>query len=226
MATPINLTYWPIRGLVESVVTLLEYVGYPYNLISVESRDTWNQEKLELHQKGCEFPNLPYIEHDGKYISESFALLAYVTKVAKKQEELLPTQENLDRFLELHGVILDLHSVFAAIAYRASSDEEIRNHVREGLKRHNEKLVSFSKILSKSKWLLGDQLSILDFRFAEDLEKILVMNEELKFEDFGMDLTHFKRYLHDFLNIPQVKAYRESGKFNQRPFNNFHAYWK
>ena len=179
MATPINLSYWPIRGLVESIVTLLEYVEHPYNLISVENRDTWNQEKAELYDKGCEFPNLPYIEHDGKYISESFALLAYVAKAAKKQHELLPSQDDLDRFLELYGVIQDLHQLFAAITHRATSDEEIRTQVREGLKRHNEKLVSLSNILSKSKWLLGEQITVLDFRFVEDLEKILIMNEEL-----------------------------------------------
>ena len=225
MATPINVTYFPIRGLVEPVVTLLEFVGLPYTITTVESRPAWEEIKKDLPAKGCEFPNLPLLEHEGKFKTESFAQLAYVAKVAKRFD-LLPTQENFDRFLELFGVISDLYPVFTMIAYTAKSDDEIRHHIVENLKRHNQKLVSLSNILATQKWLKGDQISILDFRFAELLEKMLVMDEELKLESFGMDISNFKRYLNDFAAIPQIAAYRTSDKFKMRPFNNLHAYWK
>ena len=225
MATPIKIGYWPIRGLVHFNIALLEYVGLPYTRVNYETDEQWALAKAELSQKGFEFPNLPYIEHNGEYHSESFAILAFIANFAK-HHELLPTPEQQGRFFELFGVLADLNGIFTGPSYSSKTVEELKQRVVEAVAKNSSKLTAFNTILSKNKWLLGDQLTILDFRFADLVEKIFDMDNELQFGSFGLDLSSIKRYLEEFNALPAIHAFRASPKFIQRPWNGPSAVWK
>ena len=221
----LNLTYWPIRGVNQAIVSLLEYTGLPYTFHKVASHDEWFKQKAELATKGLDFPNLPFIEHNGKYHSESFAIMAYVAG-ASDHHELLPQADRLVRFLELYGVISDLDACFTGPAYRCKSDEELKTTILTGLKQHGPKLQSLAKILSANKWILGEQITILDFRLAEVFERMKEMSKDLGLNNYDLDFTHFDRYLGDFLALPAIAVYRKTDRFFARPFNNFMAHWK
>lgn len=196
-----------------------------YKFNKVPSHDEWFKQKAELVTKGFEFPNLPFIEHKGKYVSESFAILAYVASESG-HPELLPTQENLTRFLQLNGVISDLASEATGPAYRAKSAEELKGAINDSFKRQGGKLKALATLVQTNKWLLGDNLSILDFKFAEVVERLKDMDKEIGFESYGIDFAPLDAYLQRFLEIPAIKAYRQSNKFSARPYNNFMAFWK
>ena len=225
MATPIKIGYWPIRGLVHFNITLLEYVGLPYTRVSYENQEQWAQAKSELSTKGFEFPNLPYIEHNGEYHSESFAILAFIANIAKRHD-LLPTPEQQGRFFELFGILADLNGIFTGTSYSSKSLEELKQKVLEGTAKNAARITAVNAILAKNKWLLGDQLTILDFRFAELAEKVFDMDQELQLGGFGLDLSAIKRYVEDFNALPAIQAYRASPRFSQRPWNMNYAVWK
>lgn len=222
----IKLVYWPIRGLREPIQSLLEFCGAEYKIENVTSRDTWNAGKEALIAKGFAFPNLPYIEHKGKYFSESYALLAYVAEETGRTE-LLPTSAQLPSFLEILGVISDIGSGLTGPAYSSKSIEEVKSRVEANIKAHHLKLESLGKLLAQQEWLMGSELSILDFKFAETIQNLLAMDEDLKTQGFGLScLETFKAYVKKFIELPGVKAYRESDRFKERPFNNTMALWK
>ena len=223
---PIVIRYWPIRGLVEFCITLLEYVQHPYTRTNVENSEEWAKEKEELVSKGFQFPNLPYLAYKGEYHSESFALLGYIASIAGRNE-LLPTPATIGRFLELFGVIQDLNGIFSGTAYSTKTVEEFRQKVAEGVANPSnlKKIQEINSILISNKWLQGDQITILDFRFADLVEKILDIEADLKFDNYGTDLTGLRRYNQDFLDIPEVKQYRSSDRFVCKQYNMSFAAW-
>ena len=53
---PVTLKYWDLRGLVDTHVMMLEYLGVDYVMDYVTDREEWFEEKYNL---GVDFPNLP-----------------------------------------------------------------------------------------------------------------------------------------------------------------------
>ena len=221
----LNLYYWSIRGLNEFLVTLAEYVGIQYKYHKVADRETWNVEKQVLVSKGFEFPNLPYTEHNGQYLSESIAILTQIA-ILGKREDLVPSAAQIVRFLELNGVISDLAGAITGPGYSAKSNEELQAAIQATINRYPTRIPSLVALVTKHTWILGDNLSILDFKFAEVVERMLDMDKEVGLKGFGVDLTPLRAYLDSFLALPKVKEYRASDRFNARPYNNFFAFWK
>ena len=221
----LNLHYWPIRGLNEPIVTLAEHMGLQYKLHSVESREIWMKQKDELVKKGFEFPNLPYTERSGKYVSESVAIMAQLV-IDANRHEFLPTQKHMTEFLELVGVTGDINQSVTGPAYGSKTLDDLKDLIKSNMARHKIKLQMLADRLANHPWLMGDQLTILDFRFAETVERMKVMNKELGFDDFGIDFSGLDAYLKRFLELSGVKEYRGSSRFRARPFNNTQAIWK
>ena len=222
----LNLYYWPLRGLNEFLVTLLEYIGVEYNHHKINTSEEWAARKTELLSKGFDFPNLPYIEHNGKYLSESLAIMFYIAQTFGKTE-LLPTAEEMARFVQLNGVISDINSVTVTHAYGSANLEAFKANIATALQRHGPKFPALLKLATSQQWLLGDnRLSILDFKFAELLEKLRDQDTEVGLGGYGVDLKGFDAYLDRFLSLPKVKEYRASSKFQARPYNAFYGVWK
>jgi glutathione S-transferase len=221
----INLYYWDLRGLNEPIVTLLEYVGAQYTLHKVTcSRQEWYNQFEGLVKKGLTFPNLPYIEHNGKYHSESWAIMCHVASVTQRMD-LFPCDETFVRFMELNGVIGDLNGAFTGPGYRCKSMDELKSVLIETLQDTHGSFHQLDLILSKNQWLLGKNLCLVDFKFAELIERIQTMEEDLGLNIFSQ-FENLRAYLGRFLGLPAIKEYRNSPKFKPRPWNNVQALWK
>jgi hypothetical protein len=80
---PLKIGYWKIRGLIAPVRYILEYLGVPYEEVQYEQGDApdydrscWFSVKEKL---GLDFPNLPYLIDGDVQITESSAIMRYIT---------------------------------------------------------------------------------------------------------------------------------------------------
>ena len=222
----LNLYYWPLRGRNECVVTVLEYLGVEYNLHRINTSEEWATHKADLITKGFDFPNLPYIEHNGKYLSEALAIMTYLAQTFG-HSELLPTQDEMARFIQLDGIVADTDNVMVSQTYGSASLDVFKTNIATALQRHGPKFPALLKLATSQQWLLGDnRLTVLDFKFAELVEKLRDQDNEIGLNGYGVDLKGFDSYLERFLSLPKVKEYRASSKFQARPYNGNSAVWK
>lgn len=226
MDEKVYLVFWDFRGLKESIVKLLEHCGVEYESHTInKQKDDWPSLKEFLYSQGVEFPNLPYISHKGKVLSESLAIKAYIAQEFG-HEELLPKPDQYVDFLQLNGIIVDLLAALIGPCYASKSLPELKITLRESLENHSQKLLGLEKLLKTKKWLLGDQLSILDFKFADVIEVMLAMNKDLGMDDFGIDFSSFRRYFADFSQLPKIIAYKQSSRYEERPYFSRYGVWR
>lgn len=66
---PVELYYWPIRGLAERIRLILEYTGLKYEDKTYTDRDEWfNKVKPTITNP---FINLPYLKDGDTIVAES-----------------------------------------------------------------------------------------------------------------------------------------------------------
>lgn len=226
MDEKVYLVFWDFRGLKEAIVKLLEYCGVNYESHTINKlKDDWPSLKSFLFSQGVEFPNLPYISHKGKVLSESLAIKAYIAEEFEHQE-LLPKMHQYVDFLEINGIIVDLLAALIGPSYTSQSIAEFKSTLQESLENHSLKLEGLAKLLKTRKWLLGDQLSILDFRFSDTIEVMLAINEDLQMNDFNIDFSSFRRYFADFSQLPAIAAYKQSSRYQERPYFSRYGAWR
>jgi glutathione S-transferase len=219
MSKPL-LAYWDIRGFAEPIRLLLEHGGIEYDQkLYVQgdgpdfSRADWMDVKFSL---GLDFPNLPYyIEGDFK-ITESWAIYRYVANkiglvLTDPKEQALAdmAQGNVDAF----------RSKFLMLCYRPGEAgfEAARATYLESLP---SSLESFSAFLGKKKWLAGNNLSFVDFAFAEILDHCRLMNPNC-YDKY----SNIQSYLDRFFSMEKIASYRSSSRFQKFPINNKVAKW-
>lgn len=213
----IELVYWPIRGLSQPIINLLEHLHLPYTVRRVASREEWQSEKEGLVAKGFLFANLPYIRDGDLYLAESTAIHRYLCKKAGKHE-LLPTAAEEDKFNELAGAVSDFRMLTAMSFYTTKSHSELIEALKCVLStRLASKVEAFHTLLGRGEFLFG-KLTFLDFIQTELLEALLTMQEELEADVLPHKDT-FEQYVKRVTSLPGVAEYRESPKFQARPFS-------
>ncbi len=70
--------------------------------------------------------------------------------------------------------------------------------------------------MGERKYVIGDQISYADFAFYEDIDVLLTFDEKM-FDGFD----NLKNYAARFREIPEIKAYLTSNRFQARPINNY-----
>jgi len=216
----VTLGYWDIRGLVEFIRLLLEYLEVPYKQEIYTSKEQWEEKKPQLNTL---FPNLPYLVDGDKTLTESEAILAYVCIKAGKPE-LLGKDEDQVEFVQLKGVILDIFRGFNRFIYGSKDTEELKKEIANAGQTNALKLKGIEDILGKKEWVLG-YLSYLDFILAEFVDRWTVMDQEIGTEitkNYPNIVAHSKR----LLDLAKVKEYRQSERFIARPVNMPYAFWK
>jgi glutathione S-transferase len=215
-----ELHYWPIRGLGYPIINLLAYTGTDYTWVKEENEEAYYASKNALKEGGLQFPNLPYLVHGSKQLSESWAIMAYVVNSREddKFQSLLPDFTNMTKFFLYKGIIGDLIQGATSLAYKSKSREELKEDFEDWVSDNQKKFVQINKLLEKQKWILGEDLTILDFYFAEGLERIFLMEDDFMYEIVS-DLGYLKAYLNRFLGLPGIKELRNSDQHMDRPFN-------
>lgn len=223
-SSKLTVGYWPIRGLIQHILTLLEYTGTEYNFVKVTDRDSWSESKESLIKSGMDFPNLPYLQDGDIQMTETLAITLHIAK-KYGDESLLFTPENMGRFFELYGVVNDIRGAYTSAGYSSTDKENLKAKMSQNSDCLKLKYQVLNNLLGKQNWLMGDNLTVVDFLWAEAVERINTMSEQLDMDLLG-DYPHIKAYLERFINIPKIKAYRESEGYMTTPWNNTQAFWK
>jgi glutathione S-transferase len=216
----INITYWKVRGRVSPIIHLLRYTQQLYTYTKVEDATAYFTSKPALKESGLQFPNLPYLTHNDTKISESWAILAYVAAQVQGENghQLLPEYGQLIDFFLYKGIVSDITEDLGKLCYQGEDVEDVKENYENYVDRKMSVFKQLDKHLESSKWLLGDHLTIVDFVWAETLDKIFVMEEEFNLEIVS-DLGYLKAYFNKFIELPEVKKFRESDDFMKRPFH-------
>lgn len=215
---PIEIYYWPIRGLLQPLLYLCNYIETPYIFYKIEDRTKWFESQPELIKNGLQFPNLPYVVSSQGKISESWAILLHIAKVAKKIE-MLPTIENLDLFANYAEFVKDLNITFILMAYMSQNVKTLTGAYKSSFQRHKHRLDSLNDHLGSNKWIMGDQITVIDFLLAELIERMNLMEKDLKLNLIG-ELDNFEKYFERFVGLEKISQFRASDNFIASPWNN------
>lgn len=218
----LTVVYWDLRGLGEAVHLMLEYLGIEYErkiFKQSEGKDPvgnlkgpWLKAKTE-NAMGLDYPNLPYVVDGDVTLSQSWAILKHIARKGKINPQ---TEQDKIRCDVTEGAITDFQFQFVSMCYSPTFND-MKGPFLDGIP---QKLAGFEKILSKRKWLTGDQLAYVDFRFAELLDHV-----ELCFPGCLDNLTSIKKYKTNFESLPKIAAYKKSSRFQKWPLNGARASW-
>jgi len=221
-SSKVTLGYWKIRGFGEPARTLLEYLEIPYDQELYETFDEWIAAKTKSTHL---FPNLPYLKDGEKVITESQAVYYYIC-LKGNRPDMTGKEADKVEFLQLQTLIIEVHDKIIGPVYDSKDVETLKKKLSHSELDKKGGLNSFqisymlgglNEILSKREWLLG-YLTFLDFYLAECIEKFLTIDEELG-TNILTDDPNIKEHLKRFLELPAIKAYRQSERFQKRPFN-------
>jgi len=206
----LELHYWNIRGLGEPIRQMLEYLEVKYeNKYKINIED-WLKEKNNI---GIDLHNLPYIVDENVKLSQSFAIMKYLSR---KYKQLQPkTEQQIQQVDIAEGLLVDLRFAFSLLCYNPKF-EEMKDQFLEELPN---KLKGLEDVLGKRNWM-ADDLTWIDFGVAEILDQI-----EICFPNCFQNLPNILKYKTTYENLPQIKSYKSSSRFKRFPVFSQFAYW-
>lgn len=220
-----ELVYWPLRGLGQPVVSLLEYLRLNYIHTRVSDWAAWQQHKAQLVAQNFLLANLPYLRDSDFLLAESHAVMRYLCRKTGRLD-LLPTAEEEAKFNELAGAVVDFKTLSTDPFYLARSSAELLQSLRGIFEiRLASRLKAFVVFLTREPFLFG-RLTYLDFVLAENLEMLLTAQDELGAEFLPAKET-LQTYVQRVNALEGLREYRLSDRFQARPFNGamFGAVW-
>ena len=153
-----KLYYFDIYGRAESIRFLFSHAKVDYkNLLAKDLSDLRAQGKLEFNQ-------VPVLEKDGKFFSQSWAILRYLGRTYGYYPESPETAYTIDSTIDS---IEDFLSGF--FRFHFESDAEKKAVYKENmLKMVSIWVVAIEKRLEKSsgKYIAGEKITIADFALA------------------------------------------------------------
>jgi len=217
MSTIPTLGYWDIRGLAEPIRYLLKYKGIQFNDKRYEFGEGTTFQQLDTlgknwtpvkHTLGLDFPNLPYYIDGDVKLSQSLAILRHL---GKKHGLFATDHKSLVRQDLVEQQIQDIRVAFiwGLLINKAEYEKNKETFINETLPTHLELL---SKFLGNNQWLVGPNMTYVDFLAYETLDWLKLFSPQsfTKFEN----LT---QYMKRFESLPEISAYINSDQFKSWP---------
>lgn len=209
------LGYWSIRGLAERIRLLLEYLGLEYEQVFyLESKeDQWFKvDKPTLLTKNPAL-NLPYLIDGEKVITESTAILIYLTHKAGRADLLGRNADEQVLLATAYGVYKDFHPKLINMVYETNP----KNTWEEALAAFSQQADGYLKklggLLGEKEFLAGG-LTYIDFILADLLQALNKMNPQL-FAQYPNLLKLQERVW----SLPELKSYFGSDRWHEHPIN-------
>jgi len=205
--------YWTIRGLGAPCRMMFYYCKvnftdklYDCGVAPDFDKTCWTDVKETM---GMEYPNLPYLIDGQTKISETAAILQYIAK--KWRPELLGRNSaEVGRVNMLWAHVLKVKMDTTIPCYTGKSAEEVIDIGRPLLA----KLV---ETMGDSKFIAGDNLTWLDFYFAECFDMLDKVSDGL----FGAEFPSLQTYWERFICQDNLaEAWADDSKLMKTPFNN------
>ncbi|OCH86233.1 glutathione S-transferase [Obba rivulosa] len=160
----------PLSTCVRRVATVLKEKDVPYELVPVDFAK--REHKAPAFLEKNPFGQVPYIDDDGFILFESRAIARYVTvKYAHQGAQLLPPPGDLQKLglferaasIELSQFDPSASGLAFENVFKKMRGQETDQEAVESLKATlSLKLDAYEKILSKSKYLAGDEITLAD----------------------------------------------------------------
>ena len=214
------LGYWAIRGLGHPIRMMFAYCGVDFEDVLYDvtgepgnwDRSAWTDVKETL---GLEYPNLPYLIDGETKLTETVAIMKYVAR--KYKPSLLGNNAaqfaRLEMLQEHCGKLKGQSTMPAYMRPDGKEGDELKDHIAELCTPLLEKIM---EVKGDSKFLIGDELTWLDFFLAENLDYL----DTILDQRFAALIPASSEYLNEFKQIEEIKKYYESEGFMASPFNN------
>jgi len=225
----IKLTYWSIRALGEPIRHILRYQNEDWEDNALQPTGGSFREYVRMRdEEDMPFGNLPFIEDDGKKITQSITIMRYLGRkfglYPAGPEELVlcevVEQEIYDLRNRLTAACYDYYSARGPFP---ASEKGVFDHEfmkRALLRRLKERIPKFEKTLTK-KFLLGDKPVYVDFLLYEYLDQLRQFLPEA-----FTSCNNVLNYLLRFKKLPNLKEWFESEEYKRGNYINApHAEW-
>jgi len=203
------LTYWPLRGLGQHILWILEQGKIEYEFRPMNGQ-LWGTEKPTLDM---DFPNLPYLVDGDIKISESVAICKYL---AKKCGLFPSTDAEVISSDIAEGVVQDFKMAFFKLVFNPNYDEEKEKYPEQV----KTKLGYFEKALGKRNWLAGERVTWVDLVFYECLDV-----NSMYLPGLLDSMPNLQAYKSRVEALDGIAAYRASDRFKAYPVTGGHARW-
>lgn len=233
------LGYWAIRGLAEPIRLILEFTGLPYTekkfgpvpvtgedgkpvpLTDESGRPTQAMMKqLGEHRAGIRgdtttpFPNVPWlIDFKGNKITESLAIMMYICQVSHTHDDSatsLLKGHTLSTLLMIFGHLNDIRGPIIKVCYGVGLGKEMDAELDGNCAR---RMGYLSNYMGKNDYLNG-HISFVDFVAFEYFDLLQTIRP-----GYLDTWPNLKAFFARVGNLPAIKAYRESDRFQARPIN-------
>uniref|UniRef100_A0A1B6EMN6 glutathione transferase n=1 Tax=Cuerna arida TaxID=1464854 RepID=A0A1B6EMN6_9HEMI len=199
MAPKYKLTYINRKGIAEYVRYLLAYLGEDFEDVRLDY-DKWKSGSLK---HTTPFGRIPYLEVDGKVLTQTIAIARYLGKEAGLGGRNNWEDMQIDIMAD---TIVDLRTPITLFMFDA--DEKAKKIKRDAYV--NDMLPFYMKKLDavvkdNGGYLANKKLSWADFVFASFIEFV---SDNCDIPDPVAEYPHLKQLQQTVFNLPQIKKWR------------------
>ena len=158
----------------------------------------------------------PFLKQGKKAINSCFGIMILIAK-HEELAQYIPEMTQFTSFLMMKNTLVSMSNAVVDVVHNSEDREDMIERYQDWLGRDLIKLEGINGLLEEKKWILGDNLSVLDFYLAEFLEKVLKMER-----DFNLDIItqfgHFSAYLSRVFKLEGIAEARNEEGFEEMPF--------
>jgi glutathione S-transferase len=229
----IQIVYWPIRGTVQHILVMCEYLGIDYTFAPLDKsvdHPAWQVMKKENFPADWHFGNLPHLidsevpQHATHPLTECDALVAYIVQKSGNKDLIEANFTDMVDHQVVSGLLRDIKMGITMAAYMAPNPDGVKANLEGKSANFLNKLTGLAKRFEGGNWLFGEKLNVLDFFFAEMLECMAIQETDTGAIAIS-GIPALGEYVARFKALPAVKAYTEKQGYMQSPWNNYMAQW-